>query len=377
LEKHLHILSFDVPYPVNYGGACDVFYKLEALHNLGVKIHFHCFSYGRGEQPVLNQYCTSVNYYQRRMGHKGFSATLPYIVSSRINEALFRNLLRDDHPILMEGVHCTYLLNDARFRNRRCFVRLHNVEHHYYRELFRNSSALIRKAYYWNESRLLQSYEQQIASKAFFWGVKEADTEVYRREFGCRNITELPLFIPHWKLECQEGMGSYCFYHGDLNVDANEKAAIWLLEKVFSELEIPLVLAGKNPSKKLIERAHANNYTCLVANPSEKEMQDMIAKAHIHLVPSYIHTGMKVKLLNALFNGRHCVVNQATIEGTGLEAACHMAETAGDFRELIAQLYHQPFLVKEVTLRKELLLNRFNNESNALRLINRIWGNDR
>ena len=39
MEKHLHIISFDVPYPANYGGVIDVFYKLKALHAEGIKIH--------------------------------------------------------------------------------------------------------------------------------------------------------------------------------------------------------------------------------------------------------------------------------------------------------------------------------------------------
>lgn len=375
MEKHLHIISFDVPYPVNYGGACDVFYKLVALHQQGIQVHFHCFEYGRGVQPALDQYCASVHYYKRAIGHKGFSAHLPYIVSSRINETLFSNLLKDDHPILMEGIHCTYLLHDPRFAQRRCFVRLHNVEYQYYRELFHSSSHIIRKAYYRIESGLLRSYEKATASRAVFLGITEADNEIYRQELGCKQIRELPLFIPPWKLECQEGMGSYCFYHGDLNVDANEKAAGWLLDKVFSELEIPLVLAGKNPSKRLIEKAHANNYTCLVPNPSEKEMQDMIAKAHIHVLPSYTQTGMKIKLLNALYNGKHCVVNHATINGTGLESLCSIAETATEFAEKIATLYHQPFTKEAAMHRKELLLQKFNNEQNARGLIHQIWGN--
>ena len=51
-------------------------------------------------------------------------------------------------------------------------------------------------------------------------------------------------------------------------------------------------------------------HTCLVANPSEMEMQDMIAKAQINILPSFNNTGIQIKLLNALFNGRHCLVNK-------------------------------------------------------------------
>ena len=374
MDKHLHIIAFDVPYPVNYGGACDVFYKLPAFKAQGIKIHFHCFDYGRGEQLILNEYCESVNYYHRTEGHKGFSNKLPYIVASRINEQLFQNLLNDEYPIFMEGVHCTYLLNDERFKQRKCFVRIHNVEYQYYKELSKSCSGLFKKTYYWNESRLLKTYEKSIASKAIFWATKEADNDVYRNEFDCKNIEELTLYLPNWKVQCLQGMGSYCFYHGDLSVASNEKAVIWLLEKVFPQLNIPFVIAGKNPSKKLIELTHSNNYACLVPNPSENELQDMIAKAHIHVLPSYIHTGMKVKLLNTLFHGRHCVVNEATIATSGLSEACHIASTASSFKEIINLLFHQPFTLEETKFRKDLLENRFNNESNAIKQIGWIWG---
>ena len=128
MEKHLHIISLTVPYPVNFGGVFDLFYKIQALHKAGISIHLHCFDYGSGEQPELNKYCCTVNYYSRNEGHKAISSTLPYIVASRKNEELFTNLLQDNYPILMEGIHCTYLLNDDRFKQRKKYVRLHNVE---------------------------------------------------------------------------------------------------------------------------------------------------------------------------------------------------------------------------------------------------------
>jgi glycosyltransferase involved in cell wall biosynthesis len=374
VQKHLHILSFNVPYPADYGGVIDVFYKLPALHAQGIQIHLHCFSYGRDEQTQLNKYCASVHYYERNIGHKGVSNTLPYIVSSRKNEQLLQALLKDNYPIFMEGIHCTYLLLDNRFRNRKCFVRLHNVEYRYYRDLCSTTSSFIKKMYYWMESRLLRAYEKKIASKAFFFGITEKDIAVYRDELGCRNIGLLSLFLPGWEITCPEGMGSYCLYHGDLGVDANEKAATWLLEKVFTNLSVPLIIAGKNPSKKLHKLAHDHPHACLVSNPTEKELQDMIAKAHINLLPSYTTTGMKIKLLNALFNGRHCVVNDATVAGSGLESACHTGTTANAFRDIIAQLYHQPFTPDEIELRKRLLNGVFDNKINARKLIQQIWG---
>ena len=63
-EKHLHIVCLDVPYPVDYGGVFDLFYKIKALSEAGVKIHLHCFEYGRGQQPYSTntaRKCTITN----------------------------------------------------------------------------------------------------------------------------------------------------------------------------------------------------------------------------------------------------------------------------------------------------------------------------
>lgn len=376
MEKHLHIIDFTVPYPADYGGVIDLFWKLPALQKAGVQIHLHCFNYGRGEQKELNKYCVSVQYYQRNTGVKGFSTSIPYIVSSRKNELLFNNLLQDDYPIFMEGVHSTYLLNDKRFKQRKKFVRIHNVEYDYYNHLAQTASSFVKKMYYLRESKLLKNYEFSMAKKATaFWGVTKKDVDVYRNELGCNNIDFLPLYLPNnWDIQIKEGIGGYCLYQADLSVDANERAAIWLLKEVFSTMELPLVIAGKNPSEKLEQLAHSFNHTCIVANPSEQEMQDMIAKAHINILPSYSNTGIKLKLLNALFNGRHCVVNDATVEGTGLEKLCHIANDATTMQHTIEQLFSQSFSNCEIGMRKELLNKIFNNDNNAAQQVEWIWG---
>lgn len=374
MDKHLHIISLDVPYPANYGGVYDLFYKLPALQEQGVKIHLHCFDNGRGKQPELDKYCEEVYYYQRNTGHKGVSTKLPYIVCSRKSEVLKNNLLQDEYPILMEGIHCTAIAFDKRFDERKKFVRLHNVEHQYYMQLYHSSISVFKKMYYFWESRLLKQYEKQLIDKvSAFWSVTEKDAEIYKDEFGCNNIQYLSLFLPAWTIECKPGIGSFCLYHGKLSVDENEYAATWLIKKIFSKLEIPLVIAGMNPSSSLRKLAKESRVICIVANPSEKEMQDLIEKAQVHVLPSFNNTGIKIKLLNALYNGRHCLVNDAAIEGTKLEELCHVVNSEIAFRERVAQLYHQPFSEQEIEARRTKLNSLYNNQANAKQMVKWIW----
>ncbi|MGH2563383.1 MAG: mannosyltransferase, partial [Ginsengibacter sp.] len=127
-DKHLHIVCLDVPYPPDYGGVFDLFYKIRSLHSIGINIHLHCFEYGRGKQEELKKYCKSVSYYKRKNFLNGLSLRLPFIVSSRANRVLLNNLLKDDHPVLLEGIHCSYFLYSGELKNRKIIIRLHNVE---------------------------------------------------------------------------------------------------------------------------------------------------------------------------------------------------------------------------------------------------------
>ena len=110
-DYHLHIIAFDVPYPANYGGVIDVFYRVKALIEAGVKVHLHCFEYGRGEQEILKR-CHEVKYYKRDMSFAKQLSLMPFIVNTRRSEALVQDLLKDDYPILCEGLHTTAVILD-------------------------------------------------------------------------------------------------------------------------------------------------------------------------------------------------------------------------------------------------------------------------
>ena len=372
-ENYLHIVTLDVPFPADYGGVIDLFYKIKSLHHLGVKIHLHCFSKNRKPQEELNKYCQSVTYYQRKTNSSSFSLNLPLIVKSRINEDLINNLQKDNYPILLEGIHCTYYLHNGRINNRKVVVRLFNAEFEYYRQLARHETNFFKKLYYLHESRLLKKYEHALAHTATFLALSKQDVVLYQHIFKAPNIHYLPVFLPYTLAVGKEGRGCFCLYHGNLAINENEKAVIWLLKNVFSKLSIPFVIAGKNPTEKLKRLAHNHQNTCLVANPSDKELQDMICKAHVHVLPSFNNTGVKLKLLNALFNGRHCLVNKAAVEGSGLDTYCHIATDADSFQKKILELYEQHFTEQEIQQRQGLLQTIYNNEANARKLMTFLW----
>ena len=371
-NRILHIITHDVPWPADFGGVVDLFYKIKTLHSKGVYIHLHCFVHNRLPQVELEKYCATVTYYPRRKINS-ISATLPYIVTSRKNDTLIANLLKDNHPILIEGIHCSYYLYNGQLTNRNIMLRLHNTEFEYYHHLAKHEKNFFKKIYFLTESRLLKKFEKKIASFANIAAVSQQDITHYNAHFTTKNIKYLPVFIPYTTASGLIGTGSFCLYHGNLSINENEEVAIWLLQHVFNTLTVPFVIAGKNPSQKLMHLAHQHEHTCLVANPSDKELHDMIAKAHINILPSFNNTGIKLKLLNALYNGRHCLVNKAGVEGSGVAHICTIAEDAEDFITAINYLYNIPYDAAENKQRQEVLNNLYNNQTNVEKIIDFFW----
>jgi hypothetical protein len=350
--------------------------RIMMFKKLGVQIHLHYFSYNeRGNPNELNQYCASIHVYERQTGHKGFSFSQPYIISSRLNQQLIDNLNKDNEPVLLEGIHCTGVLPHLDLSKRKVVVRMHNEESIYYKELARCTSDVMKKMYYYNESRLLKKYNSKLPNECIYACVSKDDMSVLQNDFCLDNVKFLPTF-PAWQnVKSETGIGNLCLYHGNLSVAENEEAALWLLTKVFTRVRVPFVIAGKNPTRRLQKMAHLCQHTCLVADPSEAEMSDLIRKAHINVLPSFNKniTGIRLKLLHALFEGRHCIVNDPMVAGTGLEGACHIGTNANAFASIITQLYHQPFREEEIQLREHLLCSTYDNEKNTRKLIQWLW----
>ena len=369
-DYHLHVIAFDVPYPANYGGVIDVFYRVKALSEAGVKVHLHCFEYGRGEAEVLDR-CHEVKYYKRDTSLWKHFSREPYVVSSRRSEALVKDLLKDDYPILCEGLHTTAVLSDSRFQHRKIFVRAHNVEHDYYRLLAESEPTFWKRWFYRMEARKLEDYEPVLKYASGVFAITQADTEYFNAHYG--NAVLVPGFSSVSKVCSETGRGDYVLYHGNLSVAENKKAAEWLIENVFAGLEVPCVVAGLNPPESLHKLCEPYAHVSLKANLGDAEMIDLIRNAQVNVMVTDQPTGLKLKLLNALYNGRFCLVNDGMVRGTALGQLCVVAETPEQFITEINHLMDEDFTEEDMEERDDALKELYQNDKNALLLIHSIF----
>ena len=367
VNLNLNIISFDIPYPPDYGGIIDVFYKLKALHEEGVKINLHCFEYGRGPSPELNSYADKVYYYPRKTAKSLLFNTYPFIVLTRNSPELKSNLLKNNYPILMEGLHSTYIMNDPVFSDRKMIVRTHNIEHDYYNNLARIEKNVFKRYYFYNEAGKLLKYELNLNKATAIAAISPSDTAYFLHSFS--GVHYIPAFHQHDKVNIKAGKSDYAFYHGNLSIGENNEAALYLIEKIFSDLPYKLIIAGNKPSPELRKAVKLSGNVVLKDDLNHHEIQKLVSDAQCNILPTFQATGIKLKLLSALFSGRSCIVNTPMAINTGLESLCIIADSPGQMKEALKENMERSFPMEEVKRREEILSKDFSNSENARKLI--------
>ncbi len=367
-NRKVHLVSFAVPFPPNYGGVIDVYYKIAQLKSLGVSVILHAFTYGSRQMEDTSSLCEKVYYYERKRSFFDQFSSLPFIVKSRDHKDLLVNLSKDNHPILFEGLHTTYFINHPALRERRKFLRMHNIESDYYFHLYMAEKRWLNKIFFLLESKKLKRYEDRVLAQQgiSILAISEKDQNYLKGKFG--NSHFIGAFHSFTEVVSQIGRGNFAFYHGKLDVAENNEAAIFLVNEVFSKVGYPLIIAGANPSAELVKVVSQLKHVQIKSDLNTAEIHTLLKDAQINVLPTFQSTGVKLKLLSALFSGRFCLVNDMMVAGTSLQGFCRIANSTEEWIAAIDELREKEFSVQHIAERKQIEGSSFSNEANAKNL---------
>ena len=363
----MHIIALNNPYPPNYGGVIDIYYRIKALQQAGVDIILHAFNYGREKAEELEKLCHKVYYYPRKKTLRYFFTTTPFIVSTRKNPDLLENLCKDKYPILFDGIHTCAFLNHQKLRKRKKIVRAHNVEHDYYAHLAKAETNLFKKVFFISESIKLKLFENQLSKADHILSISDADQAYFYQKH--KSATFIPAFIPEINIDTPSDIQPYVLIHGNLSVLENIKSLNFFLENVLPHINYKVIIAGMNPDEALKKRIAAFNHLQLIANPDNKEMGTIIANAKCILLHTFQPTGIKLKLLISLMQGNTCIVNSTMLENTGLQEYCSIANTKNDWIEAIHREMNVNVSVQKINDRRKKILNKYDNQASAKQII--------
>ena len=364
-KKQLHIVSFDVPFPANYGGVIDVFYKIKSLHQEGVGVILHCFHYGRKKSEELESLCEKVYYYKRKMNWLGVFSKTPFIVYSRKNKELNQNLLKDDFPIIFEGIHTTASISSI--DKKRTFIRSHNIEWEYYKNLFSSEKNLFKKFFFWVEHIKLKRYETKIYKDQNAFAISEKDQE-WLINMGA-NVVLVNPFHRNETIQISKKTDDYVLYHGNFNIRDNQDSAMYFIE-LFKTLTIKLKIAGLNPSEKMKLSAFGCDNITIIDSPKDQKMIQLIRDARLNLFYSTHSSGVKLKLINALFNAQRCLVSHEFLVNSDLSLMC-IAVNEANWKRKIEEEFNRNYNMEMIRNREE-ILNNYScsfNINNVLRFI--------
>jgi hypothetical protein len=295
----------------------------------------------------------------------------PYIAVTRQSEELMGNLLRDDHPILFEGLHTCFHLSDERLRYRHKVVRTHNIEHEYYMNLSEVERNPFKRYYFNSEANKLREFEQVLRHAQAVAAISQADTNYLSQLYA--NVHHITAFHPNTAVESATGKGDFCLYHGNLEVGENNQAALYLLRNIFANIDIPLIIAGNRPSRELRSEAARHGNVELRVNQTTEAIHDLIRNAQVNVLPTFQATGIKLKLLAALYMGRHCLVNGFMVENTGLEPLCRVEDSDRRYTDALKDLFDRSFTDEDIKKREQVLLDQFSNRPTAEKLIQLLF----
>lgn len=369
--KRVHIVCPAVPWPLTSGANIDLFSRIRTLSGEGIRIVLHYFAESEERHPTeLNPYCESIFIYPLQ---KWGSSKLPESIALRADPTLLRRLQADEDPIIFEGLSCCGHLRALATPGRKIVVRIQQLQHQFLQETaLYTRNPLVRLTRSWQRKKLLL-FKQQLPKQVAYACAHPRQVHYYQETLRISSAFLLPPFSPYQSIRSKEGLGSFCLFQGNLAEKESQRMVIWLLTKVFSRIPIPFVIAGNDPPARIEKLVHLYQHTCLVANPGDTELDDLIQKAQTNILPSLVSAGTGIRLLHALAVGRHCICNQKAVEQTPLRDACYTSESAEGMASLITELQYKPFGEEEILLRKRLWKEHFDNKKNIATLIARLW----
>lgn len=371
MSNELHIVTTDLPRALDNVQLSDAFFIIKSLYENQIRVHLHCFSKQEENTIVqIKELCSSVHFYERDITKLSFKPDLPYHVSSRSSAQLIDKLNLDDFPILFIGLSVSYALYNGQLKaDRKIAVRLNKNESSYFTQLSEIVPWKGKKIHYQLEAWRMKNYLKNLIHKQTLFFSNSITNYAGQVAKKANQFHLLPLFTGLPPLFHTPSKGHFCLFIGRLSDKETAYAANWLLDHVFHQIEIPFVIAGSNPSPFLENAAHVRQHTCLVANPSDKEIQELIKKAQLILCPSFIEEGEE-NILQPLALGRHILINPKKSTDLSIQKLCHIAQSPQEFSDKVRHLFEKEFTEEEKFSRQQILNDKFKDEKGTNTLIN-------
>ncbi len=372
--KELHIISFNYPYPPSYGGIIDVYYKIKALSDLGIKIHLHCFvdKIPVKIDPEIEGITESVFFYEKKKNFLLYFSKTPFAAAIRDSEALLKNLEKFKAPILFEGLQTTHIIKFLKDSRHKLYLRHHNNETAYYKGLSLSEKNILKKIVYSIESLKYKGYQEKLLKKfetVFCLSEKEYnEVNIYSG-----NAQLIHIFHGNQSVKQLDKKGNYFLFHGDLTTADNKKALIETIDLFKTLPQYKLIVASDRANEDIKKRMSAVENITLTPILTTENLHHLLENAHANILISYQNSGTKVKLFNTLYNSRFVIINGNITDNPALKDLCLYGADMAEIRQQIISSAEKDY--NDTEKRKQILEKTHSDHTKAEEMVKIIFKN--
>jgi hypothetical protein len=334
--KELHIISFNYPYPPSYGGIIDVYYKIKALSEIGIKIHLHCFVDRIPEMtdPEIRKSTENVFFYKKKRSPLLYFSGIPFAAAIRNSEPLLKNLKKINAPILFEGLQTTCIIRLLKDYGHKLYLRHHNNEAEYYKGLSLSEKNIFKKAIYRIESLKYTGYQKKLL-KSFETVFCLSEKEYNEVEAYSKNASLIHIFHGNRSVKQLDKKGKYFLFHGDLTTSDNKKALNETIDLFKSLPQYKLIVASDRAGEDIKRKIDSAENISLTPIQTTANLHHLLEDAHANILLSYQNSGTKVKLFNTLYNSRFVIINENITDDPALISLCLYGSDLNEIRQQI------------------------------------------
>jgi glycosyltransferase involved in cell wall biosynthesis len=301
----------------------------------------------------------------------------PYIAtrffSHEFSQLIIEILTMESFDVIqLEGLYLMHYIHTIRKYSRALVVlRAHNVEHAIWQRLAITEKNPVRKWYFSNLAARIRRYESE--------SVNRYDLLLPITGFDLDNYNKMGNKQP--ALVCPAGIDAEAagmlpksvhttflslFFLGSLDWIPNREGLLWFVNRVFPALlrrnpELRLHIAGRNAPAKFIK--HLRKPGVIFHGQISNAREFMLAYG-IMVAPCFSGSGMRVKIIEAMANGKPVITTPIGAEGLAVSNGKNIiiASRADEFIQQIEKLLNYPDFYLDISKNaQEFVVANFDN----------------
>lgn len=356
-QPRILILTNRVPYPLNDGGALAMDALINGYHQEGWKVFLLSINASRQHvtEDKLKKIYTNLHGFEvvNVDSHvKPVGVIHNFLFSKEPNHAVrfysrefldkLKEVIQSFRPdvIQLESIYLSRYLRDIQGLTTAIKVlRLHNIEYQVWQRLARQTKDPVKNFYLKNLAKRIKRFEAQAWQDAdLLLPITTDDADLVHQTCPLAQRITIPFGINTGEVKATNAEQWVGYHLGAMDWLPNTEAINWFLQQVWPRInaavpDFRFYYAGRN----MTERTKALGGNGAICAGEVEDAHQFISDKKILIVPLRSGGGIRVKILEAMAQGKVVISTGIGMQGIEANAGEHFlqADTPGDFAKVV------------------------------------------